>query len=163
MIRILIFVKFSSSNCNYYEKGGYECPIYENNSFKLHLPNVDMHCYTLIGCDSFIYNIPMHRKKGRLRYYLLNTLQRALLCFKLLGVFIGMITPWDPGIYHLELFLTMRRGQSRSITLYNIIPLLKRYEKPSYMAIKKALCGRQPGYISFEVFFLCPCCIKNFF
>jgi hypothetical protein len=47
----------------------------------------------------------------------------------------------------------MRRGQSRIITLYNIIPLLKRYEKPSYMAIKKALCGRQPGYISVEVFF----------
>jgi hypothetical protein len=45
----------------------------------------------------------------------------------------------------------MRRGQSRSITPYNIIPLLKKYEKPSYMAIKKALCRRQPGYISFEV------------
>jgi hypothetical protein len=93
MIRIVFFVKFSSSNCNYYERGGYECPIYENNSFKLHLSNVDMHCYTLIVCDSSIYKIPMHRKKGRLRYYLLNTLRCALLCFKLLDVFIGMITP----------------------------------------------------------------------
>jgi hypothetical protein len=92
------FVKFSSSNCNYYERGGYECPLYETNNYKLHLPTVDMHCYTLIGCDSFIYKIPMHRKKVRLRYYLLNTLRCALLCFKLLDVFIGMITPWDPGI-----------------------------------------------------------------
>jgi hypothetical protein len=35
------------------------------------------------------------------------------------------------------------------------------YEKPSYMATKKVLCGRQPGYISFKVFFLCPCCSKK--
>jgi hypothetical protein len=40
----------------------------------------------------------MYRKKVRLRYYLLNTLWYALLWFKLLDVFIGMITPWDPGI-----------------------------------------------------------------
>jgi hypothetical protein len=40
----------------------------------------------------------MRKKKVRLSYYFLNTLQCALLCFKLLDVFIGMITPWDPGI-----------------------------------------------------------------
>jgi hypothetical protein len=67
------FVKFSSSNCNYYERGGYEYPLYKTNIYKLHLPTIDMHCYTLIGCDSFIYKILMHRKKFRLRYYLLNT------------------------------------------------------------------------------------------
>jgi hypothetical protein len=92
------FVKISSSNCNYYERGGYECPLYEINNYNLHLHTVYMHYYTLIGCDSFIYKIPMYRKKVRLRYYLLNTLRCVLLCFKLLDVFIDMITPWDPGI-----------------------------------------------------------------
>jgi hypothetical protein len=31
------FVKFYSSNCNYYERGGYEYPLYETNNYKLHL------------------------------------------------------------------------------------------------------------------------------
>jgi hypothetical protein len=104
------FVKFSSSNCNYYERGGYECPLYETNNYKLYLPTVDMHWYTLIGCDSFIYKIPMHRKKVTLRYYLLNTLRCALLCFKLLDEFIGMITPWDPGILSSCIISTNEKG-----------------------------------------------------
>ena len=34
------------------------------------------------------------------------------------------------------------------------MPILKiRYEKPSYMAIKKALYGRQPGCFSFDFSF----------
>jgi hypothetical protein len=76
------FVKFSSSNCNYFKRGGYECPLYETNNYKLHLPTIDMNCYTLVGCDSFIYKIPIHRKKVRLditcwilcgvHYYALN-------------------------------------------------------------------------------------------
>jgi hypothetical protein len=70
--------------------------IYDTNNYKLHLPTVDMHWYTLI--DSFMYKIPMHRKKVRLQYFLLHTLWCALLCFRVLDVFIGMITPWDPGI-----------------------------------------------------------------
>jgi hypothetical protein len=32
-----IFIKFSSSTCNYYERGGYECPLYDTNNYKLHL------------------------------------------------------------------------------------------------------------------------------
>jgi hypothetical protein len=60
------FIKFSSSKCNYYERGGYEFPIYGTNNYNLHLPTIDMHWYTLIGCDLFIYKIPMHRKKVRL-------------------------------------------------------------------------------------------------
>jgi hypothetical protein len=104
------FVKFSSSNCNYYERRGYECPLYETNNYKLHLPTVDMHCYTLIGCDSFIYKIPMHRKKVRLRYYLLNMFRCALLYFKLLYVLIVMITPWDLGILSSCLISNNERG-----------------------------------------------------
>jgi hypothetical protein len=59
-------VNFSSSNCNYYERGGYECPLYETNNYKFHLPTIDMNFYTLIGCDSFIYKIQMHRKEVRI-------------------------------------------------------------------------------------------------
>jgi hypothetical protein len=40
------FVKFSSSNCNYYERGGYECPLYETNNYKLHLTTVDALLYS---------------------------------------------------------------------------------------------------------------------
>ena len=91
-------INFSSSNCNYYERGGYKHPLYANDNYKLHLPSIDMLWYTPIGCDSFIYKIPMHKKKVRLRYYLLHTLCCLLMCFKVLKIFIGMITPWDPGI-----------------------------------------------------------------
>jgi hypothetical protein len=44
-------------------RGGYECPLYETNNYKLHLPTVDMHCYTLICRDSFIYKIPCTGRK----------------------------------------------------------------------------------------------------
>jgi hypothetical protein len=57
------------SKCNYYERGGNKHPLYASDNYKIHLPTVDMLWYTLIGCDSFIYKIPMHRKKVRLRYY----------------------------------------------------------------------------------------------
>jgi hypothetical protein len=61
-------INFPASKCNYYERGGYKHPLYVNDNYKMHLPTVYMLWYTLIGCDSFIYKIPMHRKKVRLRY-----------------------------------------------------------------------------------------------
>jgi hypothetical protein len=91
-------INFPSSKCNYYERGGYKHPLYANDSYKLHLPTINMHWYTPIVCDSFIYKIPMHRKKLRLRYYLLHILCCVLMCYKVLNIFIGMITPWNPGI-----------------------------------------------------------------
>jgi hypothetical protein len=135
------FIKISSSNCDYYEKGGYECPLYDTKNYKLHLPIVDMHSYTLIGCDSFMYKISMHRKKVRLRYYLLHTLWCALLCFKLLNMFIDMITPWDPSILLTHIISNNKKAQSRRITHTTSLPLLKRYENPSKMAIKKCFLG----------------------
>jgi hypothetical protein len=91
-------INFPSSKCNYYERGGYKHPLYANDNYKMHLTTVDMLWYTLIGCDSFIYKIPMHRKKVRFRYYLLHISCCVLMCFKVSNIFIGMITPWDPGI-----------------------------------------------------------------
>ena len=92
-------IKFSSSNWNYHKRGGYKHPLYANDNYKLHLPTIDMLWYTSIGCNLFIYKIPMHRKKVRLRYYLLHISCCMLMCFKVLNIFIGMITPWDPGIW----------------------------------------------------------------
>jgi hypothetical protein len=40
------FIKFSSVNCNYCKRGGYECPLYDSKNYKLHLPTVDMYWYT---------------------------------------------------------------------------------------------------------------------
>jgi hypothetical protein len=104
------FIKFSSSNCNYYERGGYECPLYGSNNYKLHVSTIDVHWYTLFDCDSFMYKIPMHRKKVRLRYYLLHTLWCELLLFKVLDLFIGMITAWDPGILSSCLIFNNEKG-----------------------------------------------------
>jgi hypothetical protein len=111
-------IKLYSSNGNYYERGGYECPLYVTNNYKLHLPTVDMHWYTLIGCDSFMYKIRMHRKKVRFHHYLLHTLWCVLICFK---VFIGMITPWDPGILLSYIIYTNEKGIMKKHYSYNII------------------------------------------
>jgi hypothetical protein len=73
-----------------------------------------------------------------------------------LDVFIGMFTPWDPTILSSCSLSNDEKGDNREALLHTTsLPQLKRYEKPSYMAIKKVLYRRQPGYISFEVFFPC--------
>ena len=33
-------INFSSSNCNYYERGGYKHHLYANDNYKLHLPTI---------------------------------------------------------------------------------------------------------------------------
>jgi len=50
-------INFSSSNCNYHERGEYKHPLYAHDNYKLYLPTIDMLWYTPIGCDSFIYKI----------------------------------------------------------------------------------------------------------
>ena len=60
-------VKFASSACIYYEREGDKCPLYVSNNSKLQTPTEYMHFSTPICCDSFIYKMPMHRKKVKLR------------------------------------------------------------------------------------------------
>ena len=67
-------VKFTSSACNYYERGGNKCLLYFQTTKNLQVPTVYMHWYTLVCCESFIYKMPMHRKKVRLRCYLIYAL-----------------------------------------------------------------------------------------
>ena len=62
-------VKFISSTCNYYERGDYENPLYATKNYGLQVTIVNMHWKTSIYCDSFIYKMPMHRKKISLRCY----------------------------------------------------------------------------------------------
>ena len=45
----------------------------------------------------------MHRKKVRLRCHLIYTLWCLSSCDQLFYTFIGLITPWDPGILQLHL------------------------------------------------------------
>jgi hypothetical protein len=122
----------------------------------MHFPTVNMLWYTLIGCDSFIYKIPMHRKKVRLRYYLLHTLCCLLMCFKVLNIFIGMITPWDPGLLLSYITYKKENGIIKSIT--HTISLFLQSSKPSYMAIKKALYRRQPEMFLYLVIIFQACC-----
>ena len=61
---------------------------------KLHSPAENMHGHTNDCCNSFIYKMQMHRKKVRIRYYLIYVSWYVLSCF----IFAGLITSWDPGI-----------------------------------------------------------------
>ena len=89
---------FASSKCNYYERGGDKSPLYVTNNHMLQVNVVNMHWETSIYGDSFIYKMPMHRKKIRLRCYYLCVLFFSLLSFNLIIIFIGVRTLWDPGI-----------------------------------------------------------------
>ena len=87
-------VKFTSSACNYYERGGAKCPLYFQTTKTLQVPTDYVHWYTLVCCNTFIYKMPMHRKEVRLRCYLIHVPWCVLL-----NIFIDLITPWDPGIF----------------------------------------------------------------
>ena len=90
--------EFASSDCNYYERGGDKCPPYACENYRLYTSTGNMRGYTF-GCwDSFIYKMPMHRKKVRLRCHCFHILCCFLPCFDLIIILIGMSTPWDLGI-----------------------------------------------------------------
>ena len=92
-------VEYTSTTCNYYERGGDKNPLYANNHM-LQVNIVNMHWETSIYGDSFIYKMPMHRKKVRLRCYYFCVLFFSQLGFNLTIILIGLRTPWDPGIMH---------------------------------------------------------------
>jgi hypothetical protein len=90
--------KFSSSNCNYYEKGGVKYPLYASSNDMMCSPTNDMQWYASTCCYLVIYKMPMHRKKVRLRCYCFHILWCFLPCFSL--SIILMNAPWDPGIMY---------------------------------------------------------------
>jgi hypothetical protein len=62
---------FASSKCNYYWRGGDKSPLYVTNNHMMQVNVVNTHWETSIYGVSFIWKIPMHRKKIRLRWLLL--------------------------------------------------------------------------------------------
>ena len=92
--------EFTFTSCNYYERGGDKSPLYVANNYKLQVSTVNMYWEISIYCASFIYKMPMHRKKVRFCCYYFCVLFFSLLGLNLNIILIGLITPWDPGIMH---------------------------------------------------------------
>jgi hypothetical protein len=75
-------------------------------------------------------------------YCVLHTFLCVRMCFKVLKMFIGMITPWDPAFYCN--ISNKEEGGSSKIQAVTWSSCHLKQVKPSYMAIKKALCVRKP-------------------
>ena len=123
----------AAPTCNYYERGTISPPLYVSNMIKLQETVYTMHWLLLCVHELFFYNMSMHRKRVRLRHYMIYVTLCSLLNYKSLLIKIDFDIPWDP---------------CGSITC-----ALNAY----LMVLKKALPGRQPGsfresFISVECF-----------
>ena len=64
----------AAPTCNYYERGTTSTPLYVTNMIKLQDIAYSMH-WSLLGVhDLFFYDMPMHRKRVRLRHYIIYML-----------------------------------------------------------------------------------------
>ena len=120
---------------NYYERGTISPPLYVSNMIKLQETVYTMHWPLLCVHELFFYDMPMHRKRVRLRHYMIYVTLCSLLHYKSLLIKIGF-----------------------DILGIRVDSLLEHY-MPSLMALKKALPGRQPGsfrgsFISVEFFYI---------
>ena len=87
----------AAPTCNYYERGTISPPLYVSNMIKLQETAYTMH-WPLLGVhELFFYDMPMHRKRVRLRHYLIYVTLCSLLNYKSLLIKIGFYIPWDPG------------------------------------------------------------------
>ena len=86
-----------ASTCNYYERGTISPPLYVSNTIKLQETVYTMH-WPLLGVhELFFYDMPMHRKRVRLRHYMIYVTLCSPLNYKSLLIKIGFDIPWDPG------------------------------------------------------------------
>ena len=60
------FVKIASTTCNYYERGR-KAYLYASMLFKTRPSDHYMHWLPQNGCYLFIYKMPMHKKRVRLK------------------------------------------------------------------------------------------------
>ena len=60
-------LEFTFDACNYYERGRNKIPLYVSTLFKMQATDYYMHWLPQSCCYLFIYKIPMHRKRVRLR------------------------------------------------------------------------------------------------
>ena len=65
---------FNFNACNYYERGRDKNTLYVSMLFKMQAIDHYMHWLPQICCYLFIYKIPMHRKRVRLKSKLFNIL-----------------------------------------------------------------------------------------
>ena len=123
----------AAPTCNYYERGTTSPPFHVSNMIKWQETAYAMYWPLLCVHELFFYDMPMHRKRVRLRFCMIYVTLCSLLNHNSLLIKIGFYIPWDPG--GLEHYM------------------------PSLMALKKALPGRQPGsfresFISVECFYI---------
>ena len=87
----------AAPTCNYYERGTISPPLYVSNMIKLQETVYTMH-WPLLGVhELFFYDMPMHRKRVRLRCCMIYVTLCSLLNYKSLLIKIGFDIPWDPG------------------------------------------------------------------
>ena len=85
--------------CNYYERGTTSQPLYVSNTIKLQENVYAIHRPLLCVHELFFYDMPMHRKRVRLRGYVIYVAWSSLLNYKSLLIKIGFDIPWDPSGY----------------------------------------------------------------
>ena len=87
----------AAPTCNYYERGTTSPPLYVSNRKKLQETTYAMYWPFLVVHELFLYDMPMHRKRVRLRHCLIYVALCSLLNAKSLLTKIGFEIPWDPG------------------------------------------------------------------
>ena len=87
----------AAPTCNYYERGTISPPLYVSNMIKLQETAYTMHWPLLCVHELFFYDMPMHRKRVRLRCCMIYVTLCSLLNYKSLLIKIGFDIPWDPG------------------------------------------------------------------
>lgn len=87
----------AAPTCNYYERGTTSPPLYVSSTIKLQETTYAMYWPLLDVHDLFLYDMPMHRKRVRLRHCMIYVALFSLLNAKSLLIQIGFDIPWDPG------------------------------------------------------------------
>ena len=87
----------AAPTCNYYERGTTSPPLHVSNMIKLQETVYTMHWPLLCVHELFFYDMPMHRKRVRLRCCMIYVTLCSLLNYKSLLIKIGFDIPWDPG------------------------------------------------------------------
>src|SRR3990170_3452392 len=88
---------FAAPTCNYYERGITSPPLYVSNAIKLQETIYAMYWPLPYVHELFFYEMPMHRKRVRLRHFMIYVALCSLLNHKSLLIKIGFDIPWDPG------------------------------------------------------------------
>ena len=87
----------AAPTCNYYERGTTSLPLYVSNMKELQETAYAMHWPLLVVHELFLYDMPMHKKRVRLRHCMMYVALCSLLNAKSLLIKIGFDIPWDPG------------------------------------------------------------------